>query len=235
MSLGDDLRAALDRDPAATNPIEVVLTYPGLHALLVHRLAHFLYVIGIPIFPRVVSHISRMLTGIEIHPGATIGRGLFIDHGMGVVVGETSEIGDNVTMYQGVTLGGTGQERGKRHPTIGNNVMIGVGAKILGAITVGENSKIGAGAVVLNDVPPNSTAVGVPAKVVTFHVPDGSSRRVEYLPDPEADMISNLHQKVSELDERLKELEAELRNTTRSLRRTRAESRSTATARSCST
>ena len=235
MSLGDDLRAALDRDPAATNPIEVVLTYPGLHALLVHRLAHFLYVIGIPIFPRVVSHISRMLTGIEIHPGATIGRGLFIDHGMGVVVGETSEIGDNVTMYQGVTLGGTGQERGKRHPTIGDNVMIGVGAKILGAITVGENSKIGAGAVVLNDVPPNSTAVGVPAKVVTFHVPDGSSRRVEYLPDPEADMISNLHQKVSELDERLKELEAELRNTTRSLRRTRAESRSTATARSCST
>ena len=234
MSLGDDLRAALDRDPAATNPIEVVLTYPGLHALLVHRLAHFLYVIGIPILPRVVSHISRMLTGIEIHPGATIGRGLFIDHGMGVVVGETSEIGDNVTMYQGVTLGGTGQERGKRHPTIGDNVMIGVGAKILGAITVGENSKIGAGAVVLNDVPPNSTAVGVPAKVVTFHVPDGSSRRVEYLPDPEADMISNLHQKVSELDERLKELEAELRNTTRSLRRTRAESRSTATARSCS-
>ena len=234
MSLGDDLRAALDRDPAATNPIEVVLTYPGLHALLVHRLAHFLYVIGIPILPRVVSHVSRMLTGIEIHPGATIGRGLFIDHGMGVVVGETSEIGDNVTMYQGVTLGGTGQERGKRHPTIGDNVMIGVGAKILGAITVGENSKIGAGAVVLNDVPPNSTAVGVPAKVVTFHVPDGSSRRVEYLPDPEADMISNLHQKVSELDERLKELEAELRNTTRSLRRTRAESRSTATARSCS-
>ena len=235
MSLGDDLRAALDRDPAATNPIEVVLTYPGLHALLVHRLAHYLYVIGIPILPRVVSHVSRMLTGIEIHPGATIGRGLFIDHGMGVVVGETSEIGDNVTMYQGVTLGGTGQERGKRHPTIGDNVMIGVGAKILGAITVGENSKIGAGAVVLNDVPPNSTAVGVPAKVVTFHVPDGSSRRVEYLPDPEADMISNLHQKVSELDERLKELEAELRNTTRSLRRTRAESRSTATTRSCST
>ena len=235
MSLGDDLRAALDRDPAATNPIEVVLTYPGLHALLVHRLAHFLYVIGIPILPRVVSHISRMLTGIEIHPGATIGRGLFIDHGMGVVVGETSEIGNDVTMYQGVTLGGTGHERGKRHPTIGDNVMIGVGAKILGAITVGENSKIGAGAVVLNDVPPNSTAVGVPAKVVTFHVPDGSSRRVEYLPDPEADMISNLHQKVSELDERLKELEAELRNTTRSLRRTRAESRSTATARSCST
>ena len=235
MSLGDDLRAALDRDPAATNPIEVVLTYPGLHALLVHRLAHFLYVIGIPILPRVVSHISRMLTGIEIHPGATIGRGLFIDHGMGVVVGETSEIGNNVTMYQGVTLGGTGHERGKRHPTIGDNVMIGVGAKILGAITVGENSKIGAGAVVLNDVPPNSTAVGVPAKVVTFHVPDGSSRRVEYLPDPEADMISNLHKKVSELDERLKELEAELRNSTRSLRRTRAESRSTATARSCST
>ncbi len=235
MSLGDDLRAALDRDPAATNPIEVILTYPGLHALLVHRLSHYLYGIGVPILPRLISQVSRMLTGIEIHPGATIGRGLFIDHGMGVVVGETSEIGDNVTMYQGVTLGGTGKERGKRHPTIGDNVMIGVGAKILGAITVGENSKIGAGAVVLNDVPPNSTAVGVPAKVVTFRVPDGSSRRVEYLPDPEADMISNLYQKVAELDERLKELEAELRNSTVALRQARARPRSAATARSRST
>ena len=235
MSLGDDLRAALDRDPAATNPIEVILTYPGLHALVVHRLSHCLYLIGVPILPRLISHISRILTGIEIHPGATIGRGLFIDHGMGVVVGETSEIGDNVTMYQGVTLGGTGQERGKRHPTIGDNVMIGVGAKILGAITVGENSKIGAGAVVLNDVPPNSTAVGVPAKVVTFRVPDGSSRRVEYLPDPEADMISNLYQKVAELDERLKELESELRTTTNALRQARTRSRPAATARSRST
>ena len=235
MSLGDDLRAALDRDPAATNPIEVILTYPGLHALVVHRLSHCLYLIGVPILPRLISHLSRILTGIEIHPGATIGRGLFIDHGMGVVVGETSEIGDNVTMYQGVTLGGTGQERGKRHPTIGDNVMIGVGAKILGAITVGENSKIGAGAVVLNDVPPNSTAVGVPAKVVSFRVPDGSSRRVEYLPDPEADMISNLYQKVAELDERLKELESELRTTTNALTQARTRSRPAATARSRST
>ena len=235
MSLGDDLRAALDRDPAATNPIEVILTYPGLHALLVHRLSHCLYLIGVPVLPRLISHISRMLTGIEIHPGATIGRGLFIDHGMGVVVGETSEIGDNVTMYQGVTLGGTGQERGKRHPTIGNNVLIGVGAKILGAITVGDNSRIGAGAVVLDDVPPNSTAVGVPAKVVTFRVPDGSSRRVEYLPDPEADMISNLYKKVAELDERLKELEAELRTTSLALRQTRTRSKPAATARSRST
>ena len=235
MSLGDDLRAALDRDPAATNPIEVILTYPGLHALVVHRLSHCLYLIGVPILPRLISHLSRILTGIEIHPGATIGRGLFIDHGMGVVVGETSEIGDNVTMYQGVTLGGTGQERGKRHPTIGDNVMIGVGAKILGAIPVGENSKIGAGAVVLNDVPPNSTAVGVPAKVVSFRVPDGSSRRVEYLPDPEADMISNLYQKVAELDERLKELESELRTTTNALTQARTRSRPAATARSRST
>ena len=235
MSLGDDLRAALDRDPAATNPIEVILTYPGLHALLVHRLSHCLYLVGVPVLPRLISHISRMLTGIEIHPGATIGRGLFIDHGMGVVVGETSEIGDNVTMYQGVTLGGTGQERGKRHPTIGNNVLIGVGAKILGAITVGDNSRIGAGAVVLDDVPPNSTAVGVPAKVVTFRVPDGSSRRVEYLPDPEADMISNLYKKIAELDERLKELEAELRTTSLALRQTRTRSKPAATARSRST
>ena len=235
MSLADDLRAALDRDPAATNPIEVILTYPGFHALLVHRLSHCLYLARLPILPRLISQVSRLLTGIEIHPGATIGRGLFIDHGMGVVIGETSEIGDNVTMYQGVTLGGTGKERGKRHPTIQDNVLIGVGAKILGAITVGDNSRIGAGAVVLDDVPPNSTAVGVPAKVVTFRVPDGSSRRVEYLPDPEADMISNLHQKVSELDARLNELEAELRAVAQARREARARSRPAATARSRST
>lgn len=235
MSLGDDLRAALDRDPAATNPVEVILTYPGLHALLVHRLSHCLYLIGVPILPRLISQISRMLTGIEIHPGAKIGRGLFIDHGMGVVIGETSEIGENVTMYQGVTLGGTGKERGKRHPTIGDDVLIGVGAKILGAITVGENSRIGAGAVVLDDVPPNSTAVGVPAKVVTFRVPDGSSRRVEYLPDPEADMISNLYQKVAELDERLKEIEVELQAATQARTQTRTRSRPAAAARSRST
>lgn len=235
MSLGDDLRAALDRDPAATNPIEVVLAYPGIHALLAHRLAHFLYLSGVPILPRVVSHTSRILTGIEIHPGATIGKGLFIDHGMGVVIGETTEIGDNVTMYQGVTLGGTGQERGKRHPTIGDNAMIGVGAKILGDINVGENSKIGAGAVVLNDVPPNSTAVGVPAKVVTFSVPGGSSRRVEYLPDPEADMISSLHHKISELDERIIELETEVCDITRTLKLNRANAKLTATAKPRST
>ncbi len=210
MSLGDDIAAIFERDPAATNLVEVLLTYPGLHALLFHRIAHFLHVLDMPVVPRVISHIARMLTGIEIHPGAKIGKGFFIDHGMGVVIGETSEIGDNVTMYQGVTLGGTGKERGKRHPTIGDNVMIGVGAKILGAITIGDDSKIGAGAVVLSDVPPHSTAVGVPAKVVSFRASDGSSRRVEYLPDPEADMISSLHKKIIELDDRLRELEGEL-------------------------
>jgi serine O-acetyltransferase len=212
MSLRDDIRAIFERDPAATNLIEVLLCYPGLHALIMHRIAHALYKRGIPVLPRLISHINRFLTGIEIHPGAKIGKGVFIDHGMGVVIGETAEIGDNCHLFQGVTLGGTGKQRGKRHPTIGNNVMIGVGAKVLGAITVGDNAKIGAGAVVLRDVPPNATAVGVPAKVVAFYNPeDGSTRRVEHLPDPEAELIDQLHRKVEELDQRLQRLEELLR------------------------
>lgn len=214
MSLAEDIRVIFERDPAATNLLEVLLTYPGLHALLLHRLAHRLHLLGIPVIPRLISHLNRWLTGVEIHPGARIGRRFFIDHGMGVVIGETSEIGDNVTLYQGVTLGGTGKEKGKRHPTLGNDVMVGVGAKILGAVTVGDHAKIGAGAVVLNDVPPHATAVGVPAKVVVFRAPDGSTRRVEQLPDPELDMISALHRKIEEMSARIEVLEAMLKNQT---------------------
>src|SRR5579859_1607394 len=138
MSFRDDIRAIIERDPAATNLLEVVLTYPGLHAIMLHRLAFRLHRRGIPLLPRLVSHVNRWVTGVEIHPGATIGRGLFIDHGMGLVIGETSEVGDNVTLHQGVTLGGTGKDKGKRHPTLGNNVYVGVGAKILGAVSIGD-------------------------------------------------------------------------------------------------
>jgi serine O-acetyltransferase len=207
VSLYDDVQVILERDPAATNLIEVLLTYPGLHALLLHRVAHHLHRNGVPLFPRLISHLNRWVTGIEIHPGATIGRRVFIDHGMGLVIGETSEVGDDVTLHQGVTLGGTGKERGKRHPTLGTNVFVGVGAKILGAVTIGDNARIGAGAVVLSDVPANATAVGVPAKVVVFRQPDGSNRRVEHLPDPELDMISALHRQLGELNNRVELLE----------------------------
>lgn len=209
MSIRDDIRAIFERDPAATNIVEVIVAYPGFHALLFYRLSHWLHRLGLPVIPRFVSHLGRFLTGIEIHPGATIGSGFFIDHGMGVVIGETAEIGDNVTLYQGVTLGGTGKQRGKRHPTVGSNVTIGVGAKVLGAINIGNNVKIGAGAVVLRDVPDNCTATGVPAKVVAFRDLNGATRRVENLPDPEAEMIASLHHKILELEDRLHQLEKE--------------------------
>lgn len=158
----DEIKATQDRDPAARNRLEILLLYSGLHAMMSHRIAHFLWTKKIPFLPRFISQTSRFFTGIEIHPGAEIGNGLFIDHGMGVVVGETAVIGDNVTLFQGVTLGGTGKETGKRHPTIGNNVVIGAGAKVLGNITIGDNSYVGANAVVLRNVPANSTVVGVP-------------------------------------------------------------------------
>ncbi len=164
--LRSDIQAALDRDPAARSWIEVLLLYPGLHAITLHRVAHWLWRHQLRLMARLLSQANRAITGIEIHPGATIGRGLFIDHGMGTVIGETSEIGDSCTLYQGVTLGGTGKEHGKRHPTLGNNVVVGVGASVLGSITIGDNCLIGAGAVVLRPVPANCTAVGVPAKVV---------------------------------------------------------------------
>ena len=210
-TLRADYRAVFERDPAARNGVEVVLAYPGFHAILFHRVAHGLWGCGVPVLPRVVSHISRFLTGIEIHPGATIGKGFFVDHGMGVVIGETAEIGDDVFLYHGVTLGGTGKERGKRHPTVGNNVIIGVGATVLGAITIGDNVRIGSGAVVLRSVPPNSTAVGVPAWVVATHHPDTDiHERVEHLPDPEGETIQALQERVVLLEARLAALEAQL-------------------------
>lgn len=176
--LKSDIRCVLERDPAARSGLEVFLCYPGFHAVRNHRFAHFLHTHGLRAFARIVSQLSRFFTGVEIHPGAVIGEKLFIDHGMGVVIGETTVIGDNVTLYQGVTLGGTGKESGKRHPNIGNNVMIASGARVLGPITLGEHAKVGAGAVVLKDVPPYATVVGVPGHIVKIagcpHTKDGS-------------------------------------------------------------
>lgn len=205
-----DVRAILRNDPAARTVFEVLL-YPGLHAIMVHRLAHRLWRAGMPFVPRLLSQLARFFTGIEIHPGARIGRGFFIDHGMGVVIGETTEIGDDVVVYQGVTLGGTGKQRGKRHPTLGNRIVIGVGASVLGAITVGDDARIGGGAVVVKDVPPYSTAIGVPARIVATRDPaTGETRRIEQLPDPEGAMLKSLHDKVLELEGRIVEMEDEL-------------------------
>jgi len=208
--LREDIRCIMDRDPAARSVLEVLLTYAGLHALWFYRVAHWLYLRRRFTLARMVSQFARFVTGIEIHPGAKIGRGVFIDHGSGVVIGETAEIGDNVTIYQGVTLGGTGKEKGKRHPTVGNNVLISTGAKILGAITIGDNSKIGAGSVVLKDVPPNSTVVGIPGRVVIL---DG--RRVNdmdhaNLPDPVADLLRSMQQQINELRREIMELKGEV-------------------------
>ena len=163
-----DIRVVFERDPAAKNIIEVVLCYAGLHAIWLHRIAHTLYLRGWVLIPRLISNFARWLTGIEIHPGATIGDGLFIDHGTGIVIGETAEIGRNVTLYQGVTLGGTGKEKGKRHPTLGNNVVVASGAKVLGSFTVGDHAKIGAGSVVLKPVPAHATVVGIPGRIVVM-------------------------------------------------------------------
>lgn len=165
-SLRYDLRNAVENDPAARNSLEVFILYPFIHAVINHRIAYFFYKRKMFFIARFISQFGRLLTGIEIHPGAKIGKGLFIDHGMGVVIGETAEVGDNVTLYHGVTLGGTGKDTGKRHPTIGDNVIIGCGAKVLGPINIGNNVKIGANAVVVNDVPNNTTAVGIPAKII---------------------------------------------------------------------
>ena len=192
-------------DPAAKSRIEIVLCYPGFHAILWHRVAHRLYRAGIPLVPRVMSQISRMFTGIEIHPGARIGRRFFIDHGMGVVIGETTEIGDDVLLYQGVTLGGTGKEKGKRHPTIGNQVVIGTGAKVLGNIAIGDNVKVGAGSVVVHSVPANSTVVGVPGRIVrTRGVCEADQLEHGKLPDPEAQEMADLKRRVDELEEQLR-------------------------------
>lgn len=200
-SIRNDIRTVFEHDPAAISTIEILLAYPGFHARQFHRLAHTLFRWHIPVLPRLVSHLSRFLTGIEIHPGAEIGEGLFIDHGMGVVIGETSEIGDNVTIYQGVTLGGTSHKRAKRHPTLGNNVVVGVGAKLIGDITIGDNSKVGAGSVVVTSVPANATVVGVPGRVVSIRNPDSDT--VERLPDPVGEKIEGLERRVAKLEQRL--------------------------------
>ena len=230
-----DIRVVFERDPAAQSVIEVVLCYGGLHAIWLHRIAHALFVRGWVLIPRLISNFGRFLTGIEIHPGATIGEGLFIDHGTGIVIGETAEIGRNVTLYQGVTLGGTGKEKGKRHPTLGNNVVVASGAKVLGSFTVGDHAKIGAGSVVLRPVPAHATVVGIPGRIVVMK---GQRVRTEaellraraysmdceesaeeiaseldvdldqdMLPDPEAEMIEQMRQEIVELKARLDVLE----------------------------
>ncbi|TAM56351.1 serine O-acetyltransferase [bacterium] len=203
-----DLRAALERDPAATSWIEVVLCYPGFHAIVMHRLVHAMWRARIPLLPRLLSQFARFLTGIEIHPGATIGPGFFVDHGMGVVIGETTEIGRDVTLYQGVTLGGTSLQRGKRHPTLEDGVTIGVGAAVLGAITVGANAKVGGGSVVVKDVPPDSTVVGIPGRVVAQNgvpIRAVSERPHVEMPDPEMEQIAELRARVARLERLLEE------------------------------
>ncbi len=206
-SIRRDIKAARERDPAATSDLEVALTYPGFHARQMHRLAHALHQRGFVVPARLVSHAGRFLTGIEIHPGATIGEKFFIDHGMGVVIGETSVIGDNVHLFQGVTLGGTSTRRAKRHPTLQKNVVVGAGAKVIGDVTVGENAKIGAGSVVVTNVPPNATVVGVPGHIVAYADPGNDT--VLRLPDPEWDQIHELEHKIAELEERIDILEKE--------------------------
>jgi len=206
-TLKEDIRTVFAKDPAARNTLEVIFCYPGLHALWLHRIAHWLWRHKNFFLARLISHISRFLTGIEIHPGAKIGRRFFIDHGMGVVIGETAEIGDDVLMYQGVVLGGTSLEKKKRHPTIGNNVVIGTGAKILGPIKIGDGAKIGAGSVVIKPVPPGSTVVGVPAKVAGKHKKLIADLEHGKLPDPVANAIKILLKRQDEIEDRLKRLE----------------------------
>jgi serine O-acetyltransferase len=208
----EDIQAVKDRDPAARNgTLELVLITPGLHAQWAYRLAHALWSRRVPIVPRLFAHYARFLTGIEIHPGATIGRRLFIDHGMGVVIGETAAIGDDVTLFQGVTLGGTGKVNGKRHPTLEDRVTVGVGASILGAVTIGAGARIGGGAVVLRDVPPEATAVGVPAHATTRLRPtpptESGGRRIEHIADPAQEQINTLRQQLAELSARLAAIE----------------------------
>lgn len=208
MGLLYDARSIAKRDPAARSILEVFLLYPGFHALVWYRIAHFLHRCHLYFLARLFSQLCRFFTGIEIHPGAKIGKGLFIDHGMGVVVGETAEIGDNCTIYHGATLGGTGHHIGKRHPTIGNNVLVSAGAKVLGPITIGDNSRVGAGAVVLHDVPPDATVVGVPGRVVTLggvRVNPSVDLDQVNLPDPASQDLCQILRRVAQLEKKIGE------------------------------
>jgi serine O-acetyltransferase len=200
--LKSDIRAVFDRDPAARSLLEVIFCYPGLHAIWIHRLSHWFWKHELWFLGRFTSHIGRFLTGVEIHPGATIGQGFFIDHGMGVVIGETAEIGNNVTLYHGVTLGGVSWEKTKRHPTLMDNVVIGSGAKVLGPFTVGKDSKVGSNSVVVKEVPPNSTVVGIPGRVVMTTEKPQERMNLEHgkMPDPEAKAISCLFDQIRELE-----------------------------------
>jgi len=205
-TIKSDLAIIRERDPAARGLLEILLCYPGFQALSLHRISHKLWNYNLPLLPRLLSQINRAFTGIEIHPGARIGQGVFIDHGMGVVIGETTEIGNRCLLYQGVTLGGTGKESGKRHPTLGENVVIGAGAKVLGAITIGTNTRIGAGSVVVRDVEANSTVVGIPGRVVHQSGVKINPLAHSALPDTEANVIRNLMERIDQLESQVNNL-----------------------------
>ncbi len=212
--IAEDLRVPVERDPAARGTLDVILSYPGFHAVTAHRFIHALNGLGVPLLPRFLSNLVRAATGIEIHPAARIGRRFFIDHGMGVLIGETAEIGDDVTLYKGVTLGGTSLGRGKRHPTIGNDVVIGTNASILGAITVGDGARVGAGSVVVRDVPPRATVVGIPGRIVLQDgrpVSSPTPQRVD-MPDPQGQSIVQLTERVAELEKKLAARDAAVPN-----------------------
>jgi len=214
-----DVRAVKERDPAATSTFEIVTSYSGLHALWLHRVAHPLYRCHMPVVPRWISQVNRFLTGIEIHPGATIGEGFFIDHGAGVVIGETTEIGENVTLFQGVTLGGTGKEHGKRHPTLGDNIVVGSGASVLGSVHIGDNAKLGSGTVVVHDVPANATVVGNPGHPVLLDGQRVGIPDIDYthLPDPVAEAIKCLVDRIIALEQELDEVHPERRKRRREM------------------
>ena len=210
MAVIDEIRSAFKYDPAARNVFELLLAYPGLHAIWMHRVAHFLWRLRIPVLPRWLSHVARFLTGIEIHPGARIGRGVFIDHGMGVVIGETAEVGDECVIYQGVTLGGTSFDKGKRHPTLEDHVVVGAGAKILGNIRIGHHSRIGANAVVLKSVPPHSVVVGVPGHVKKVAGKEPEPLEHDKLPDPVAEEFARAYRRIERLERELAQLRQQL-------------------------
>lgn len=201
-----EIDSIFERDPAAKNVIEVIFLYSGLHAIIFYRISRGFFLMKVPVLPRFISQAARFLTGIEIHPGARIGRRLFIDHGMGVVIGETAVLGDNITLFQGVTLGGTGKEKGKRHPTLGNNVVVGAGAKVLGNITIGDNVAIGANAVVIKDAPSNSTVVGVPGRIIKQEGKEFPGMRLDHtnLPDPLAQALDKLQEEINHIESELK-------------------------------